>query len=139
MAQKKPGPRPQPVVLPVTSYRPPAMPPRLTRKQQKAWREITENPVLAVVDESLLIDYIETVAVSEKAFNRIKKDGVVLKDGRANPACRIRNQAETHLLQLRRTMLLTPRERHEISSRRASSSAQPQVKPRQRQGGVYLD
>jgi phage terminase small subunit len=128
--------------LPVANYRPPAMPPRLTKKQQKAWREITENPALAAVDESLLVDYIETVLVAEKAFNKIKKDGVVLKDGRANPACRIRNQAETHLLILRRTMLLTPKERHELTGRKASAhqpAPSQHAKPRKRKWGVVLD
>jgi phage terminase small subunit len=120
-------------------YKPPAMTKGLNRDQRRELDEVRSH-VRDRRDESLLRDYRRTMVIRDGAaadiaergstVDRKSTEGTVL--GRSpNPAFRVMRDAQTRLADIRRILMLDPVDRTRIVD-------QPH-KPRQRQGGVYLD
>jgi phage terminase small subunit len=141
--QMKPGPRAKHVRLArrgAAKFTAPKLSKGLTREQTRELDEVRGH-VRDRRDESLLHDYRRTMLIRDQAaadiaergptVERKSTDGAVL--GRSpNPAFRIMRDSQTRLVEIRKTLMLDPVDRQRILDDQPG-------KPRQRQGGVFLD
>jgi len=88
-------------------------PPRnLTAEQKAAWRAIAAGGrFLTGADHALVLEYVELVDLKAKANAAIEARGLVLEDGRLNPAYRIRRDTLDRMLKLLAVLMATPKAR----------------------------
>jgi hypothetical protein len=124
----------------------PKMPKGLTPAQRKEWKSTADNPVSRGADEALLVDRINVARVRDLALEAIERDGILVDRKSAagdvigkmpNPAWPIFRSCIQTLTRLRSMMLTNPKDQALL--RAAGVLDLEPHKPRQRQGGVYLD
>ena len=120
MAQARPGRPKTQMSLATVDYKPPAAPKDLTPSLRNEWDELIQNPLLSRVDDSLLLDYIQTASLRDEARETLLANGLLLTGAKGNlvtnPAWKIVRDCQQHLLKLRQLMMLTPRARAELRS-----------------------
>lgn len=107
---------------PTIKHKPPRQPRGLTGPQVAEWKQLIDNPAIEVADEALLLDYVRSMKVRDKAAADIQKRGVEIK-GRANPVYYVLRSTQTHILKLRKVLAMNIKERNQL---RRSTSQPPQ-------------
>jgi phage terminase small subunit len=141
--QMKPGPRAKNVRLArrgAAKFTPPAVSKSLTQSQRRELEEVRGH-VRDRRDESLLRDYERTMLIRDLAAADVSERGATVERkstagvvlGRSpNPAFRVLRDCQVRLTEIRRVLMLDPVDRQRILD-------ELPAKPKQRQGGVFLD
>lgn len=84
----------------------------------RVWRELwpilSKSGLVKQADKAVVSSLCEQVSVEREAYKSIVADGVVLKDGRKNPACQVLDSATAKVKSLSDALGLNPQARASI-------------------------